>query len=139
MQSLLDYIYPVGSIYLSYSHVSPADLFGGTWVRMENAFLWGTTSGGTIGQTGGSQNHTHTLEAGYAKIGMGWSSTVGNSIGYANSWKGFDANMAMNNMGAFATGSGAENYQSSPKLGGSTDSGSNMPPYIQVSIWRRTA
>lgn len=34
LRSLLDHIYPVGSIYFSYTNTSPADFFGGTWVRM---------------------------------------------------------------------------------------------------------
>ena len=52
MQSILDHIYPVGSIYLSYSHNDPSDLFGGTWERIENAFLWAVTETGVIGNRG---------------------------------------------------------------------------------------
>lgn len=52
LQSLLDFIYPVGSIYLSYSHVDPGTLFGGTWARLSNNYLWATSATGTIGQTG---------------------------------------------------------------------------------------
>lgn len=49
IQSILDYIYPVGSMYLSYSHNDPAEMFGGTWERLENTLLWATTPGGVIG------------------------------------------------------------------------------------------
>lgn len=123
LDSLRDYIYPVGSVYISYSHVNPATLFGGTWVRIENAFLWGTTSGGIIGQTGGEQTHTltvaeipaHTHGSVYSQhIDSGtktvtWHLDAGNSLGY----------------GPVTTGGGAAH--------------NNMPPYVQVSIWRRTA
>lgn len=122
LDSLRDYIYPVGSVYISYSHVSPADLFGGTWVRIENAFLWGVDSDGTIGQTGGEKTHTltvselpaHSHGSVYSQHATGikdkaWYNTSGSSVAY----------------GAVSTGGGAAH--------------NNMPPYVQVSIWRRTA
>lgn len=39
MQSLLDYIYPVGSIYINDNRDSPADLFGGTWTLVKKEFI----------------------------------------------------------------------------------------------------
>lgn len=139
LQSILDYVYPVGSIYLSYSHVSPADLFGGTWVRIENAFLWATSSGGTIGQTGGSQTHTHSLESGdgYAKIGFCYSSAGGNGVGMVRTGDYFNGTTFMNQLNAYADSS--ERTVNKTALGGNTASGSTMPPYIQISAWRRTA
>lgn len=122
MRSLLDYIYPVGSIYLSYSHVSPAALFGGTWARLENAFLWATSDTGTIGQTGGEREVTLTTEqipehshgSVYSQHAEGtkqqaWYTTAGSAVAY----------------GPVKTGGG--------------EAHNNMPPYIQVSAWRRTA
>lgn len=122
LQSILDYIYPVGSIYLCYSHVSPATLFGGTWARIENAFLWGTTSSGTIGQTGGESEHTltadeipaHSHGSVYSQHAPGtksqaWYTTAGTNLAY----------------GAVSAGGGQPH--------------NNMPPYVQISIWRRTA
>lgn len=123
LESLLDYIYPVGSIYLSYSHVDPGTLFGGTWARIENAFLWGTTSGGTIGQTGGESEHTLTInempahshgdvysdDVSVTTKRYNWYTAAGDKIDY----------------GPIKTGGGQPH--------------NNMPPYVQVSIWRRTA
>lgn len=34
--SLIDRIYPVGSIYMSINETDPATLFGGTWERLAN-------------------------------------------------------------------------------------------------------
>lgn len=117
----LDCVYPINSIYISYSHTSPASLFGGEWVRITESFLWGTSSGGTIGATGGdsevyltiadlpSHSHgaTYTSMPGYTK-NLGWlSTTTGDKLAFADVSNG---------------GGGAHN---------------NMPPYIQVSIWRR--
>lgn len=122
MQSILDFIYPVGSIYLSYSHTSPETLFGGTWTRIQNAFLWATTASGTIGQTGGESEVTlsvdqipaHSHGSVYSQHATGtksqaWYTTAGTSLAY----------------GTVSTGGG--------------EAHNNMPPYIQVSIWRRTA
>jgi hypothetical protein len=57
--SFLD-IYPVGAIYMSVDSTSPATLFGGTWVAIENTFLVAAGSSYTAGSTGGSATHTHT-------------------------------------------------------------------------------
>lgn len=37
--SVTDIIYPIGSIYQSMSDVSPAELFGGQWVKITDIFL----------------------------------------------------------------------------------------------------
>lgn len=120
--------YPVNSIYISYSHTSPAALFGGTWERITNKFLWAVDATGTIGTAGGEQTHTLTVNempehshgqyvaeksGGSTSVNYdynGWSST-GKTV-----WQGFNTGSA---------GGGAAH--------------NNMPPYIQVSIWRRTA
>ena len=122
IRSVLDYIYPVGSIYICYSHADPTTMFGGTWVRIENAFLWGVDSSGTIGQTGGEKTHTltvnelpaHSHGSVYSQNASGtknlpWYAGSGDKLAY----------------GTVSTGGGAAH--------------NNMPPYVQVSIWRRTA
>lgn len=127
LQSLLDYIYPVGSIYYSYSHVSPAEMFGGTWTRIENKFLWATTSGGTIGGTGGEQ--THTL-------------TVSEMPKHRHSMNGLETDRLEG--GYVAARSATFSQQTDDgttytEYEGSGAAHNNMPPYIQVSAWRRTA
>lgn len=47
-------IYPVGSIYMSVNSTSPASLFGGTWVAIQEKFLLGAGSTHTAGSTGGA-------------------------------------------------------------------------------------
>lgn len=129
MRSLVDFIYPVGSIYLSYSHVDPATLFGGTWTRISNAFLWAVAADGTIGQTGGEKTHTlTTAEMPKHSHGIRWTSSNGNAGGTSQ------AN-PMVRYGDTGTGySGATTVET-----GGGEAHNNMPPYIQVSAWRRTA
>lgn len=45
--NLLEAIYPVGSIYLSTSSISPSALIGGTWVQIKGAML-GITGGNDV-------------------------------------------------------------------------------------------
>ena len=114
--------YPVGSIYLAFNHVSPATLFGGTWERIYGAFPWFTDANGEIGLTGGERNVTlnvnqipaHSHGSVYSQHAEGtksqaWYTTAGTSLAY----------------GVVETGGGQAH--------------NNMPPYIQISAWRRTA
>lgn len=50
--------YPVGAYYISSEPTSPATLFGGTWVRVENRMILAAGSSYTAGSTGGSATKT---------------------------------------------------------------------------------
>lgn len=65
-KTLLDFVYPIGSIYLSISSTNPGTLIGGTWVS------WGqgrvpvgvdTTDSdfNSVEKTGGEKKHTMTI------------------------------------------------------------------------------
>lgn len=60
-KTIVNLIYPVGSIYLSVNATSPATLFGGSWTQLKDRFLLGAGSTYTAAATGGSS--THTLSA----------------------------------------------------------------------------
>ena len=60
--NILNSIYPIGSVYISTSAVSPADLFGGTWQRIQGRFLLGADSTYSAGSTGGEETHTLTVD-----------------------------------------------------------------------------
>lgn len=142
LESLIDFIFPVNSVYISYSHVSPAELFGGTWTRIENQFLWATTSGGTIGQTGGEQNVTLTTSQIPSHThGFQYSTNGGSSYSTADAGRHRDDNRYTDTNYLGMTNSVEEFAKYRVRVGpaGSGGSHNNMPPYIQVSIWRRTA
>lgn len=115
--------WPVGSIYMSMVATNPATLFGGTWVRMENRFLLGAGSGYVAGATGGEAEHTLTgneMPSHYHLLAM-------NQAGESEYWGPMCAAMQdgyMVNMTKPAGGDQPHN---------------NMPPYIAVYMWRRTA
>lgn len=122
--------YPVDSIYISYSHTSPASLFGGTWERITNAFLWASQSDGVMGLKGGEQTHTLT-------VGEMPSHSHGQYVSWADTSKG-DISTNYDYDGWTSTGIKAWQGFSTQAQGNGT-AHNNMPPYIQVSIWRRTA
>ena len=123
--AIIDMVYPVGSIYIAYNHTNPSTLFGGTWDRMQSAFLWASTSEDTIGETGGEAEHTLTIEEMPAHShGVPNVKSTGSDVGeaYAESWGG---------------GSSSRDLFTTSVGGGQAHN--NMPPYIKVSVWRRTA
>lgn len=136
-KSIIDLIYPVGSIYMSVNSADPGTLFGGTWERIQDKFLLASGNAYGAGTTGGSAkatlpSHTHTVgSGGYqlwgAKIGAG-STESGNKIsGDAKYY-------------AAATGGSTSNYkwlESVDSKGVSDVSQANMPPYLSVYVWKR--
>ena len=59
---LLNKIYPIGSIYISTVNTSPNDLFGGTWVQLQDKFLIGAGNTYELGTIGGEASHTLTTD-----------------------------------------------------------------------------
>ena len=128
----LDLIYPVGSIYMSVNSTNPATLFGGSWERIQDRFLLAAGSTYGAGTSGGSATHYHTLsDAGIALInhhdGKFWFSEI-DGVSYVASGSGSASGAVVN-----------ANQTSAIPLRGGTDSGSTMPPYLAVYMWKRTA
>ena len=133
-KALLDMFYPVGSLYFTSSEFSPATLFGGTWKKLEHAFIYGAASGDTINDTiAGEATHTLTVEempshrhsptngGSFLSIGC----TSGTEISH-----GFASGAAWQNM---------NKGRSSIGYTGNGDPHNNMPPYLFRNIWERTA
>lgn len=60
-QQILDIIYPVGSVYLSWNSTDPKNLFGGTWVRLKGGFVYGCQESSGTGNGTGTATNSHTL------------------------------------------------------------------------------
>lgn len=125
--TIFDLIYPVGSIYISVNNTNPSTIFGGTWEQITDKFLVASGSTYTGGSTGGSSTHVHKTPLGFDGTSL---------YGYAGS----DGNPAYGSTvlntkrisTPITSGTGALRI-------GSTDSASNLPPYLAVYVWKRTA
>lgn len=141
---ILKAVYPVGSLYLSASETSPATLFGfGTWKRIKDTFLLAAGDTYEAGETGGEAEHTlttdelpthsHALktEGNNATYSWGWGDNVGTvnipgttAVAGESTANGLFTVQAGFNATENSGGGGAHN---------------NMPPYLAVYVWQRTA
>ena len=56
--NLLEIVYPIGSVYISTTETSPAEIIGGSWTKIEGATLRSCSKTDEIGYIG---SDTHTL------------------------------------------------------------------------------
>ena len=128
--NIVDLIYPVGSIYMAVNNTSPATLFGGTWVQIEDTFLLAAGTTYTAGDTGGEATHTLTENEMPTHIHkMQFYTTSGNRNG-GYTWtngtnKGKLSDETLSSAGMDSKGGGQAH--------------NNMPPYLAVYMWKRTA
>jgi len=138
---VLQTLHPIGSIYISVISTNPATLFGfGTWVAFGTGrTLIGFNSGDTlfdsVEETGGSKDavvvsHTHT---GTTNTSTGAFSVTGPEAGtiegFAGGAPGVDNyNTSLNHTHTFTTNSS-----------GVSGTNANLPPYVVVYMWKRTA
>ena len=145
-------VMPVGYIYMSTSDVSPQTLFGGTWTKLGGGRVL-LSSGGSYetGTTGGTDTHTHTTQAHtltQAEIPnfTGAVAPVMFNEGYNPTASGIVssvdavANRTWN--GSEGPGTKRINFRfggGESHTHGDTGTASNMPPYLCVNMWERTA
>lgn len=126
--TLLSVVYPVGSIYMSLNQLSPATLFGfGTWELIKDRFILGAGGIYGLGSTGGEASHKLTREE-----------LPRDTMMFANR----EANQ-------WTTGEWQESANANWKAEPNSTTGyfetngdqphNNMPPYLAVHIWKRTA
>lgn len=130
--------YPVGSVYMNASDsTNPATLLGfGTWTSMGTGrMLVGYSSGdplfGTVGNTGGSRDaitvsHTHTI------TDPGHNHQVYFDGGYGSGGLAAGPNTNYRISGNAVTGI-------SVNSAGTSGTNANLPPYLVVYMWQRTA
>lgn len=141
---MADKLYPVGSIYMSVNATNPAELFGGTWERLKDSFLLAAGDTYPAGSTGGEAQHTLTVDEmpSHAHIEMAnntFSTPDGRSklVDSSNNGEsgGFIFDLNKHPLGGWSnTGTVIETMSS----GGSSPH-NNMPPYLAVYMWKRTA
>lgn len=150
-RSLLDFLHPVGSIYMSTSATNPTNLFGGTWVawgagRVPVGFSGGDGNFNSSEKTGGSKTiniqHNHGLSNARAAVGRADSST--STISYTAG--GNPHNVYFDREFSYWGGiAGVSKHATdTAKIYGNTDNGGStaasvLQPYITCYMWKRTA
>ena len=130
--NIFDMIYPVDSIYISINNVNPSTLFGGTWERIKDTFLLAAGDTYTGGSTGGEA--THTLTQG--EMPKHTHAMYSGNSGGSESWEPDAGSWLVDSVTSDKTTWWAPlgmNYA------GGGEAHNNMPPYLAVYIWKRTA
>lgn len=137
--SLLGQIYPVGSIYISVLDTNPSTLFGGTWEAIEDTFLLAAGSNYGPGTTGGEATHQLTISE-LPRVQSSFRIRTASDGDMITATGGYFSSSASGNTSAPLTvGSGAKaQQQMNLDFGGNTPH-NNMPPYLAVYVWKRTA
>jgi hypothetical protein len=132
-------LYPVGSIYSSTVSTNPNTLFGfGTWVAFAaGRVMIGNGGGFSAGATGGSADaivvsHTHSVNDPSHTHGIPEGSRFGGGTGLNS---GDDETSTVNNYSTSQAASTGISIASA----GSSGTNANLPPYIVVYMWNRTA
>lgn len=121
--------WPVGSIYMSMVATNPGTLFGGTWVRIANGrMLIGADSASyPAGSIGGEETHTLTV----SEMPRHIHGVDRPPYTYSEWTDGEEVYAQQSSTAGWAKGS--------TDSAGGNQPHNNMPPYIAVYMWRRTA
>lgn len=138
-KSVIDMVYPVGAIYMSVNSTNPGNLFGGKWEQIKDRFLLAAGDTYAAGSTGGEATHTLTVDempSHHHAIGVYASaqSVMGTTLQDAQQGKPLCARWQESS----ATYS-SQNIEQHIADTGNSKPHNNMPPYLSVYMWKRTA
>jgi microcystin-dependent protein len=142
MGDVRNIIFPVGSIvqYASAS-IDPNTLIGGTWERIQGRFLFAADESHEIGSTGGSETVALTTEQmprhNHYVISMNKGTT---SPDYQHTVARYDReNTSWDDCHYQLNGNSNDANGGKSSFTGSGAAHDNMPPYMTVYMWKRTA
>lgn len=124
---LLEWLYPVGSVYISTENTCAPALLGGTWRRIKDTFLLAAGDSYESGATGGEAEHKLTT----AEMPMHVHNLI---VGSGSSA------FATGNMGQLIenpNNTHAANGYTNMRIAGGSEAHNNMPPYLVVNMWER--
>lgn len=137
--SVIDLVYPVGSVYTTMDAADPATRWAGTtWERFgQGKMLLSANTVYPAGSTGGEATHTlTTAEMPVHRHSLRIQNTVGGSMGNSS-----DAGITAGTKNSINTDTDSH-YTNQPRAISDSGGGqphNNMPPYISVYMWKRTA
>lgn len=162
VNDLINIVYPVGSIYMSVNEVSPRSFLGGTWERITDRFLLAAGTSYAAGSTGGAASVTLTA-AQMPRHGHNvclWNANNTNYDAYqwndagngavqatkggrlpSLSWQATEFKTAGTSTlgGDWSSGLGTGDIAGPTTTSGGGAAHNNMPPYLTVYMWKRTA
>ena len=146
--TILETAYPVGAIYMSTVSTSPKTLFGfGTWEQIQDKFLLASGSSYAAGSVGGSATHSHKYKTGariYYGMVAGADADAHMAYDYVQGkWIPAVKDDGQSSLPVKANAAAqASTKEVSPYFMASeaqTETKNNMPPYLAVYVWKRTA
>lgn len=152
--NLLDIIYPVGSVYITFSDVSPANSVGGSWEKIDGKFLQSSSETDSLNSTGGfSGNIGFTFIYGsyYGAVVPTYNADVddsllnigpsGNTVNYtpnivklSTKWSASEWNHRVN-----SSVTGSTHVVPNPRLYSKDIYWDSRPAYITCNMYKRTA
>lgn len=144
---VLNIVYPVGSIYMSTSDVSPATFIGGLWEQLKDTFLLACGDTYSNGSTGGEAEHTLTVDEMPSHSHDASTDSAGahtHSVTIPHTRRDVAAGSGPtivddNSNTTFNTSSsGDHSHTVTINNTGSGQAHNNMPPYLAVYVWKRT-
>lgn len=142
IQSTINMLYPIGSIYMNVNDCNPSEILGGTWEQIQDKFLLACGSTYANGSIGGNATHNHTTGSHTLTIDeipshghLLWyhSHNGSGDSGSGIPFTGDGTYVGRDDRGVIPTGG------SQPHNHGNTSTASTMPPYLAVYVWKRVA
>lgn len=125
----LDMIYPIGSIYLSVNNVSPSSLFGGIWEQIKDRFLLACGDTYINGSMGGEASHILSVDEMPKHF---------HKICYPNNAGPYETPYISYPEPSGIKKTWGATLVTTEEIGGN-QSHNNMPPYLSIYVWKRTA
>lgn len=150
VRTLLDTMWPIGTLYLSMNNTNPGTFIGGTWVaeatgRMLVGLNDEDADFNVIGETGGAKEVTLTA----AQSGLRAHGHAVTDPGHAHTDSGVDVSPYISQAGgsygvsvpaAKTTGNSVTGVTVNDAAAvNATEAHNNLPPYMVCRVWRRTA
>ena len=162
---LIDFIYPIGSIYMSMDELHPDVKFGGIWDRITDRYIIGAGRVYQVGSIGGEDSHTLSIEempshkhnislteegkhahkpgtlTGQYRCYK--EDANGEYVGAIEHHIGESGEMALRGSVKIMAGkteeTGSHTHTATLEETGNGNSFSILPPYIAINIWKRVA
>lgn len=161
VEIIFNKMYPIGAIYMSADSTNPSALFGGTWEQITDKILMCAGSSYAAGTSGGAATHTHTsaahthttaahtltisqipshTHATYGQVPrINDSSVSGTVYGHTTDEQSWWFKSVASEVKAAGGGGSHSHGNTGSTTPGNTGSNSNLPPYLTVYCWKRTA